>query len=186
MGQTETTAVQTKTRVPKSPIEWDKAVLAVTDRDAGSALLNRHTSMPIMADKRRIPETLFDDIGIRMTYEVERVIYELQTKHQHLVLFEHPFFGKMLMLDGATQVTSADEFVYHEMMAHVPILAHGHAKEVLIVGGGDCGVAEEVLKHKSVKRLTQVEIDASVIEFSKEHFPEFTKPVFADDRFDLV
>src|SRR5262249_4871639 len=60
-------------------------------------------SMPIMADKRRIPETLFDDIGIRMTYEVERVIYELQTEHQHLVLFEHPFFGKMLMLDGATQ-----------------------------------------------------------------------------------
>ena len=142
--------------------------------------------MPIMSEKRRIPETLFDDIGIRMTYEVERVIYELQTEHQHLVLFEHPFFGKMLMLDGATQVTSADEFVYHEMMAHVPILAHGHAREVLIVGGGDCGVAEEVLKHKSVKRLTQVEIDASVIEFAKEHFPEFTKPVFADDRFDLI
>src|SRR6266496_2714619 len=139
-----------------------------------------------MAEKRRIPETLFDDIGIRMTYEVERVIYELQTEHQHLVLFEHPFFGKMLMLDGATQVTSADEFVYHEMMAHVPILAHGRAREVLIVGGGDCGVAEEVLKHKSVKRLTQVEIDASVIEFAKEHFPEFTKPVFADKRFESV
>ena len=145
----------------------------------------RHPT-PIMVEKRRIPETLFDELGIRMTYEVERVIYELQTEHQHLVLFEHPFFGKMLMLDGATQVTSADEFVYHEMMAHVPILAHGRAREVLIVGGGDCGVAEEVLKHKSVKRLTQVEIDASVIEFAKEHFPEFTKPVFADDRFDLI
>src|SRR5256884_979146 len=142
--------------------------------------------MPIMADKRRIPETLFDDIGIRMTYEVERVIYELQTEHQHLVLYEPPFFGRMLMLDGPTQVTTADEFVYHEMMSHVPILAHGHAKEVLIVGGGDCGVAEEVLKHKSVKRLTQVEIDASVVEFAKRHFPEFTEPVFADKRFDLV
>jgi spermidine synthase len=92
----------------------------------------------------------------------------------------------MLMLDGATQVTTADEFVYHEMMTHVPILAHGNAKEVLIVGGGDCGIAEEVIKHKSVKRLTQVEIDASVVEFSKEHFPEFTKPVFADKRFDLI
>jgi spermidine synthase len=139
-----------------------------------------------MAEKRRIPETLFDELGFRMSYEVKRVIYELQTKHQHLVLFEHPFFGKMLMLDGATQVTTADEFVYHEMMSHVPILAHGHAKEVLIVGGGDCGVAEEVLKHKSVKRLTQVEIDASVVEFAKRHFPEFTEPVFADKRFDLV
>ena len=139
-----------------------------------------------MAAERWIPETLFDDLGFRMTYEVERVLYELQTEHQHLVLFEHPFFGKMLMLDGATQVTTADEFVYHEMMTHVPILAHGSAKEVLIVGGGDCGIAEEVLKHKSVKRLTQVEIDASVVEFSKEHFPEFTKPVLADRRFDLV
>jgi spermidine synthase len=139
-----------------------------------------------MAQKRWLPETLFDDLGFRMTYEVERVLYELQTEHQHLVLFEHPFFGKILMLDGATQVTTADEFVYHEMMTHVPIFAHGNAKEVLIVGGGDCGIAEEVLKHKSVKHLTQVEIDASVVEFSKEHFPEFTGPVLADKRFDLI
>jgi spermidine synthase len=72
------------------------------------------------------------------------------------------------------------------MMTHVPIFAHGKAKQVLIVGGGDCGIAEEVLKHKSVERLTQVEIDASVVEFSKEHFPEFTRPVLKDKRFDLV
>jgi len=139
-----------------------------------------------MAMKRRIPETLFDGHGFGMAYEVERVLYEMQTEHQHLVLFEHKFFGKMLMLDGATQVTSKDEFIYHEMMTHVPILAHGHAREVLIVGGGDCGIAEEVLKHKSIRRVTQVEIDASVVEFSKEHFPEFTKPVLADKRFELV
>ena len=140
----------------------------------------------MMAPKRWLPETLFDDLGFRMTFEVERVIHEMQTEHQHLVLFEHPFFGKMLMLDGATQVTAKDEFVYHEMMTHVPILAHGHAREVLIVGGGDCGIAEEVLKHKSVRRLTQVEIDASVVEFAREHFPEFTKPVLGNPRFDLV
>jgi spermidine synthase len=140
----------------------------------------------MMAPKRWIPETLFDDLGFRMTFEVERVIHELQTEHQHLVLFEHPFFGKMLMLDGATQVTAKDEFVYHEMMTHVPILAHGHAQEVLIVGGGDCGIAEEVLKHKSVRRVTQVEIDASVVEFARKHFPEFTRPVLGNARFDLV
>jgi spermidine synthase len=139
-----------------------------------------------MAEKRRIPETLFDDLGFRMTYEAERILCEMQTDHQHLVLFEHKFFGKMLMLDGATQVTARDEFIYHEMMTHVPLFAHGRAREVLIVGGGDCGIAEEVLKHKSVERLTQVEIDPSVVEFSKEHFPEFTKPVLTDRRFDLV
>lgn len=139
-----------------------------------------------MADKRWIAETLFDARGFRMTYEVERLIHEARTEHQHLVLFENKFFGKMLMLDGATQITSRDEYVYQEMMSHVPLFAHGRAREVLIVGGGDCGIAEEVLKHKSVKRLVQVEIDASVVEFAKEHFPEFTEPVFADKRFECV
>jgi spermidine synthase len=140
----------------------------------------------VMAEKRWIPETLFDDLGFRMSYQVERVLYEMQTEHQHLVLFEHKFFGKTLMLDGATQITKKDEFIYQEMMSHVPLFAHGNARDVLIIGGGDCGIAEEVLKHKSVQRLTQVEIDASVVEFAKEHFPEFTKPVFADKRFESV
>jgi len=139
-----------------------------------------------MAEERWIAETLFDDLGFRMTFKVDKVLYELQTEHQHLVLFEQPFFGKMLMLDGATQITKKDEFIYQEMMSHVPLFAHGKARDVLIVGGGDCGIAEEVLKHKTVRRLTQVEIDPAVIEFAKEHFPEFTKPVFADKRFECV
>jgi spermidine synthase len=139
-----------------------------------------------MAEKRWLPETLFDDLGFRMTFAVDKVLYELQTEHQHLVLFEQAYFGKMLMLDGATQISKRDEFIYQEMMSHVPLFAHGNASDVLIVGGGDCGIAEEVLKHKTVKRLTQVEIDAQVVEFAKEHFPEFTKPVFADKRFESV
>jgi spermidine synthase len=136
--------------------------------------------------KRWIAETLFDELGFRMTFQVDKVLYELQTEHQHLVLFEQPFFGKMLMLDGATQISKKDEFIYQEMMSHVPLFAHGHARDVLIIGGGDCGIAEEVLKHTSVKRLVQVEIDPKVVEFAKEHFPEFTKPVFADKRFQSV
>ncbi|NVO13956.1 MAG: polyamine aminopropyltransferase [Rhodoplanes sp.] len=139
-----------------------------------------------MSQKPWIPETLFDTLGFRMSYAAERVLVEDRTAHQHLVLFENATFGKMLMLDGATQVTSRDEFIYHEMMSHVPILAHGAAKTVLIVGGGDCGIAEEVLKHRGVARLVQVEIDAAVVEFAKEHFPEFTGPVLADPRFALV
>ncbi len=139
-----------------------------------------------MAEKRWIAETLFEDLGFRMTYQIDKILYELQTEHQHLVLFEQPFFGKMLMLDGAIQITKRDEFIYQEMMSHVPLLAHGKAREVLIIGGGDCGIAEEVLKHKTVRHLTQVEIDPAVVEFAKEHFPEFTKPVFADKRFASV
>src|SRR5580704_15910254 len=125
-----------------------------------------------MAEKRWIPETLFDDLGFRMTFEVDKVLYELHTEHQHLILFEQQYFGKMLMLDGATQISKRDEFIYQEMMSHVQLFANGNA--------------QEVLKHKAVKRLTQVEIDAKVVEFAKEHFPEFTGPVFADKRFESV
>ena len=139
-----------------------------------------------MAQQRWISETLFEPKGFRMSYAVERVLHETQTGHQHLVLFENKYFGKMLMLDGATQITKRDEYIYQEMMSHVPLFAHGKAKEVLIIGGGDCGIAEEVLKHKSIKRVTQVEIDAAVIAFAKKHFPEFTRPVFADRRFESV
>ena len=129
-------------------------------------------------------EKLYTDV--RQTYLITQVFYREKTEHQDLIIFENPVYGRVLALDNIVQVTEKDEYVYHEMMTHVPILAHGNVKEVLIVGGGDCGIAEEVLKHKSVKRVTQVEIDASVVEFSKEHFPEFTKPVLGNKRFDLV
>jgi spermidine synthase len=139
-----------------------------------------------VAKKRWIAETLFDELGLRISYRADKVIRETRTGHQHLVLFEQPFFGKMLMLDGAVQITARDAFIYQEMMAHVPLFAHGRARDVLIIGGGDCAIAAEVLKHKSMKRLTQVEIDPAVVEFAKQHLPEFAKPVFADDRFEGV
>ena len=139
-----------------------------------------------MSEKRWIAETLFDELGLRMSYRADKVIRETRTGHQHLVLFKHPFFGKVLMLDGATQITERDEFVYQEMMSHVPLFAHGRAREILIIGGGDSGIAEEVLKHKTVKRLTQVEIDPAIIALSREHFSAFTRPVFADKRFESV
>jgi len=129
-------------------------------------------------------ETLYP--GVEVEYTCDSVLYQDRSEHQDLVLFENPVFGKVLMLDGITQVTTADEFIYHEMMAHVPILAHGAAREVLIVGGGDCGMAEEALKHPGIARLTQVEIDDAVVEFSRTNFSEFNAPVFDDPRFDLV
>ncbi|MGD9844808.1 MAG: polyamine aminopropyltransferase, partial [Variibacter sp.] len=139
-----------------------------------------------MSPKRWISETLLEPLGVRLSFAADRVLFEEKTEHQDLVLFENRHFGKILMLDGATQVTTHDEFIYHEMMTHVPILGHGAARHILIIGGGDCGIAEEVLKHKAVVSATQVEIDASVIDFAKTHFPEFTGPVFADARFECI
>ncbi len=134
-----------------------------------------------MTDKKTVSETLHK--GVRVTFEADEVLYEEATGHHRLSLIGNRLFGKLLMLDGAVQVTSADEFMYHEMMAHVPLAAHADPSRVLIIGGGDCGLAEEVLKHERVKSLTQIEIDASVVEFSREHFSEFNAPVFSDDRF---
>lgn len=124
--------------------------------------------------------------GVDHVYTSRRVLVETRTELQQLVLFEHALFGKVLILDGATQVTSADEHVYHEMMAHVPILAHGAVREVLIVGGGDGGLARRVLEHPDVERVTQVEIDPAVVAFAKTHLADIHRGAFDDPRLDLV
>lgn len=137
-----------------------------------------------MTADRWIDETLHTNLCSR--YRAERVLYESRSEHQHLVLFENPTFGRMLALDGAIQTTERDEFIYHEMLAHVPILAHGKARRVLIIGGGDGGMLEEVLKHKTVERVTMVEIDASVVTFSREHLSKICGQAFEDPRTNLV
>ncbi len=129
-------------------------------------------------------ETLHEDF--RLCLRADRVLYDSATEHQRLEVLENPTFGRILTLDGVVQTTEGDEFIYHEMMAHVPIFAHGSAREVLIIGGGDGGMAREVLRHRNVSRLTQVEIDAGVVAFSKEHLPGLSAGAFDDPRLDLV
>ena len=138
------------------------------------------------AEFRWVDETLHDDVGLRMRFRIDKMILDTKTEYQHMQFFETKGLGKILVLDGATQLTTWDEFVYHEMMAHVPVMAHGSAENVLIIGGGDGGIAEEVLKHDTVKRLTMVEIDEAVIDFAREHLPEVHGNAFDDPRFNLV
>ena len=124
---------------------------------------------------RWLSETLYDHYQQR--FSVDDVLFEEKTEHQDLVIFENEFFGRVMMLDGVTQTTDRDEFVYHEMISHVPILAHGDAKNVLIIGGGDGGVLREVLRHENLN-CTMVEIDASVVEMSKKYFPDHSAGAF--------
>ncbi|MGF1630580.1 MAG: polyamine aminopropyltransferase [Kiloniellaceae bacterium] len=133
---------------------------------------------------RWIDETLHPDF--RQSLKADRILFDSETTHQRLVLFENGTFGRVLTLDGVVQTTETDEFIYHEMLAHLPILAHGAAKKVLIVGGGDGGMLEEVLKHEGVEKVTQVEIDAGVIEFSKQYLSSICKDAYDDPRLDLV
>lgn len=129
-------------------------------------------------------EGLYPDVRTR--YKIDKVLYESDTEHQKMRLLEHPRLGKILTLDDVTQTTEKDEFIYHEMMTHVPILAHGAVRNVLIIGGGDGGILEEALKHPGVEKATMVEIDAGVVEFSKRYLSEICKGAFEDPRTDLI
>ncbi len=124
--------------------------------------------------------------GFYCAYQVNDVVFDSKTPHQRLVVADTATFGRVVSLDGITQVTTVDEYVYHEMLAHVPILAHGKARKVLIIGGGDGGMAEEVLKHRSVRQLTMVEIDSGVIDFARAHLAAVNQGCFDDPRFNLV
>ena len=129
-------------------------------------------------------ETLYDSYG--QTFAVDKVYFENKTDHQHLVIFENAKFGRIMALDGVIQTTQADEFIYHEMLSHIPILAHGNVKRVLIIGGGDGGMLREVCKHGTVEHITQVEIDQQVVDMCKEYLPNHSAGAYEDPRVNIV
>ncbi|MCG7623282.1 polyamine aminopropyltransferase [Epibacterium sp. Ofav1-8] len=137
-----------------------------------------------MTDEVWNTERLHDHFA--QSLRVSEMYYDSKTEHQRLKVFQNGTFGRVLTLDDVVQTTEGDNFIYHEMLTHVPILAHGAAKRVLIIGGGDGGIAREVLKHASVEHVTMVEIDAGVVDFSKEYLPMLSQGAFDDARLTLV
>lgn len=137
-----------------------------------------------MTDKVLWHETLHDQFG--QYFVVEKVLYQEKTEHQDLIIFENSHFGRIMALDGVVQTTERDEFIYHEMMTHVPLLAHGKARDILIIGGGDGGMLREVCRHKTVASITMVEIDAAVVQFCRQYLPAHSAGCYDDERFKLV
>ena len=131
-----------------------------------------------------IRESLHPDYA--QSLRVDEMLYDSKTEHQRLKVFRNGTFGRVLTLDDVVQTTEGDNFIYHEMLTHVPILAHGAARRVLIIGGGDGGMAREVLRHQTVDHVTMVEIDAGVVAFSKQYLPTLSAGAFDDPRLDLV
>ncbi|MBF0327467.1 MAG: polyamine aminopropyltransferase [Alphaproteobacteria bacterium] len=129
-------------------------------------------------------ESLYDHWS--QSFLISRELYRSQGGMQDIALFETPGFGRVLTLDGIIQVTTGDEFIYHEMLAHVPIYAHGAVRSVCVVGGGDGGMLREVLKHRSVEHAVLVEIDAAVVEFCRSHMPTVSAGAFDDPRCEIV
>jgi spermidine synthase len=122
----------------------------------------------------------------RVQLRVEKVLFERQTEHQHILLIENRTYGRVLLFDGNAQVAEHDEFIYHEMLAHVPVLAHGAVRSVLVIGGGDGGAIEELFKHRDIKRVDLVEIDDAVVELSKTHLRSVCGSSFEDPRLRLT
>jgi spermidine synthase len=110
--------------------------------------------------------------GYAMSLELSEKIHEEQTAYQKIEIYETKTFGYLMTLDGITMLTSRDNFVYHEMMSHPALYNHQNPKDVAIVGGGDCGTLKEVLKHDTVKQVTQIELDERVTRVSEQFFPE--------------
>lgn len=111
-----------------------------------------------------------ENFGITM--KINKTLHVEQTEWQFLEMAETAEWGNMLFLDGMVMTSQKDEFVYHEMVAHVPLFTHPNPENVLVVGGGDGGVIREVMKHPKVKKATLVDIDGKVIEYSKKYLPE--------------
>ena len=123
--------------------------------------------------------------GVHVTYEADRIVDRARNGTHETLVIDNAHFRRLMMVDGALRSSSADEFIYHEMMSHVPLLAHGKAENVLIVGGADFGLAEEVLKHRGVRNLVQVDSDHQALKLARSYFTGINAPVFADGRFDL-
>ena len=103
--------------------------------------------------------------------ECNGILHSKRSRFQKIEVVDSLDFGKMLVLDGVINLSERDEFVYHEMLAHVPLFSHPEPHHVLIVGGGDGGTAREVLKHEGISRIQLVEIDEEVMSVSRDYFP---------------
>lgn len=109
--------------------------------------------------------------GVALSLQGRRLQVE-QTPYQNIEIYETDSFGTMMVIDGCVMLTDRDGFIYHEMLAHPVLFAHPAPRRVLIIGGGACGTLREVLKHKGVESVTQVELDERVTRLSELYFPE--------------
>ena len=121
-------------------------------------------------------------------FEINRTLFEGKSQYQDIAIYENDSLGRVLTLDGIIQITECDEFVYQEMMVHVPIFSHENPENVLIIGGGDGGILREVLRHKGIKRIVMAELDQMVIDACVEHMPKVNNAgkVYKDPRTQLI
>ena len=130
-----------------------------------------------------IEEKFEDFMGLRL--KVEKTLFSGKSEFQTVDVVETKGHGKMLLNDGLVMVTERDEFIYHDMITHVPLFTHPSPKRVLVIGGGDGGTAREVIRHPGVEKCVMVEIDEVVVNACVEHIPQ-TSSMLKDPRIELI
>jgi len=125
--------------------------------------------------------TEFQTKNVGITLKTTRTLYHEQSEFQDIAIIDTVEFGRMLALDGLVQTTVRDEYIYHEMIAHVPLFTHPAPRRVLVVGGGDGGTIREVVKHPVLEEAVMVEIDGKVVEACRQFLPE-TSSSLSDPR----
>ena len=125
---------------------------------------------------------LFNGAGAAML--VTNLVYRAQTQFQRMIIFDNPTYGRLMSLDGIVQVSTADEHVYHEMIIHPAMAAHGKVLSVLVIGGGDGGAIRRVLEWP-VERVVMVDLDEEVVRACETHIPEISRGAFRDPRLEL-
>jgi spermidine synthase len=137
-----------------------------------------------MATDAWLNESLYPGWGQR--FRITRELARVQSEFQDIVIFESETHGRVMVLDGIIQITEGDEFVYQEMLAHVPLIAHGAAQRVLIIGAGDGGVLRRVLEHKGVEHVVMAEVDGEVIRLAKEFLPRIAGDAWTNPRGEVI
>ena len=130
----------------------------------------------------RLDERLNATSGV---YFEGTLIEALQTPYQLIEVFDTPALGRLMRIDGANMTSERDEFFYHENLVHPAAIAHAAPRNILVLGGGDGGSSEEVLKHPSVERVVLVELDQGVIDIAKKYFSSVHRDVFTNPKLDV-
>lgn len=110
--------------------------------------------------------------NVKISIRVDRQLYSGKSEFQRIDVFDSPEFGRFLTLDGYMMLTEKDEFIYHEMITHVPMAVHPLVKKVLVIGAGDGGVIRELTRYPEIEHIDMVEIDPLVVEVCRKYLPK--------------
>lgn len=110
--------------------------------------------------------------NVKLSIRVDRQLFSGQSEHQRIDVFDSPEFGRFLVLDGYMMLTEKDEFIYHEMITHVPLAVHPHVKNALVIGAGDGGVIRELTRYPEIERIDMVKLIPMVVEVCRKYLPQ--------------